>query len=76
MLRVYTTHQITEDELLLKKDEICQKLVAYAKRLRRYSGSAKRKQQNNEFSRNEKVFYQKLDDVPDADHIPRATIKQ
>uniref|UniRef100_A0A1A9UIC5 Uncharacterized protein n=1 Tax=Glossina austeni TaxID=7395 RepID=A0A1A9UIC5_GLOAU len=31
MLRVYTTHQITEYEVLFKKDEKRQKLVAYAK---------------------------------------------
>ncbi|KAI9580156.1 hypothetical protein GQX74_000149 [Glossina fuscipes] len=36
----------------------------------------KRKQQNNEFSGNEKAFYQKLDNVPHDSHLVIANMKQ
>lgn len=58
MLIVHTTNQITEYEVLFKKDEKRQKLVAYAKRLRTCRGCVERKQQIHKFKRNEKAFYQ------------------
>lgn len=71
-LRTLEAHQLTE-----KLDTLVQQLSVLAKRLRRYTDSAKRRQQNRMFSDNEKAFYDHIsqekpdfrDGLPNIDDV-------
>ena len=66
-LRMLGTHQLTE-----KLDTLVQQLSVLSKRLRRYTDSAKRRQQNRMFSDNERAFYDQIShEKPDfSDGLP------
>lgn len=71
-LRTLGAHQLTE-----KLDTLVQQLSVLAKRLRRYTDSAKRRQQNRMFSDNERAFYDHIsqekpdfrDGLPNIDDV-------